>query len=148
MSQRFSSSRKAKEYLIERIVAQAKQDGTDLSEIERKMLYFTESAWTLPDMAEVSAKFDQEYNQDEYEAKIGEVVRRVHETAGDADEETWNEAVAVLSSEDHYLLVLISPRLARGRAARPPGDRVKLILTAALVVAVLLIGMWIFAGHR
>ncbi len=41
MADRFSSSRAAKEYLIERIVAQAKQDGIELDEIERKMLYFT-----------------------------------------------------------------------------------------------------------
>lgn len=147
MSQRFSDARAAKEYLIERIVAQAEQDGIDLSETERKMLYFTESGWTLPDIAEVSAKFDEEYDQDEYEAKIAQVVRRVHEMATKADEETWDEAVTVLSLEDHYLLVLINPRLTRGRAARPPGDRVKLILTAALIVAVLMIGIWIFAGH-
>jgi hypothetical protein len=148
MSGRFSSSRAAKEYLVDRIVAQTKQDGTELSEIERKMLYFTESAWTLPDMTEVSEKFDQEYDQDLYEGKIAQIVRRVHEAAGEVDEETWNEAVAVLSSEDHYLLVLISPKLTRRRAARPPGDRVKLVLTAALIVAVLMVGIWIFAVHR
>lgn len=143
MSGRFSSSRAAKEYLIERIVAQAKQDGTELSEIERKMLYFTESGWTLPDMAEVSAKFDQEYSQDEYEGKIGQIVGRVHETASEADEETWDEAVAVLSSGDHYLLVLINPRLTR-RQAGQKGGLAKPFLLGALIAVLIAAGYWIF----
>jgi hypothetical protein len=147
MSQRFSSARTAKEDLVERIVAQAKQDGTELSEIERKMLYFTETGWTLPDMAQVSAKFDQEYSQDEYEGKIAQIVLRVHETAGDADEETWDEAVAVLSSDDHYLLVLINPRLTRSQA-RLTGGLAKPFLLGALIAVLIAAGYWIFTRFQ
>jgi len=142
MTERIAGARAAKEYLIGRIVAQAKQDGIELSEIERKMLYFTETGWTLPDVTEVSAKFDEEYDQDEYETKIAWIVNRIHETAGEA-EEKWNEAVEVLSAEDHYLLVLINPNFAR-HGTRPAGDIAKLILTAALVIAALMFGFWIF----
>jgi hypothetical protein len=49
----------AKNFLIERIVVEAQSEGVKLSEIERKMLYFTESAEVLPDMAEVSSEFDR-----------------------------------------------------------------------------------------
>lgn len=147
MAERFSSSRAAKEYLIERIVAQAKQDGAELDEIERKMLYFTESGWTLPDMAEVSAKFDQEYSQDEYEGKIGQVVRRVHETASEADEEAWDEAIAVLGLEDHYLLVLINPRLTRSQAGLKGGFAKPFLLGASIAVLVA-VGYWIFTRFR
>jgi hypothetical protein len=50
----FSSGREAKEYLIAQIVLEAERDGMPLSETERKMLYFTETAWTLPDIWEVN----------------------------------------------------------------------------------------------
>ncbi|HEX4309834.1 MAG TPA: hypothetical protein VHZ25_07385 [Acidobacteriaceae bacterium] len=143
----FSAAREAKEYLIGRIVAQAEQDGVELSEIERKMLYFSETAWTLPDMAEVSGKFDQDHNQEAYEAKIAEVVHNFHETAGEDDEETWNQASEALSSEDHYLLVLINPRLTRGRT-RPQGSLVVPFLIGAGIAVLAAIGYWIFTRFQ
>ena len=144
MAERFSGARAAKEYLIEHITAQAKKDGVDLSEVERKMLFFTEKGWTLPDMPEVSAKFDEEYDQDQYEAKIAWLVSRIHETAGEADEEKWNDAVEVLSSEDHYLLVLINPRITGGRRTRAKGGLAKPILVGALIAAMVMLGIWIY----
>ena len=47
-------AREAKEFLISKIVAEAQRENAPLSETERKMLYFTESGWTLPDIAQVS----------------------------------------------------------------------------------------------
>jgi len=44
----------AKEYLIAQIVEQARLENIPLSEIEIKMLHFTESVETLPDIWEVS----------------------------------------------------------------------------------------------
>jgi hypothetical protein len=63
----FHSGREAKEFLISRIVEEAQRENIPLSEIERKMLYFTESGWTLPDIMKVNDDFDREYDQDEYE---------------------------------------------------------------------------------
>ena len=51
--------REAKEYLIDRILSQADRDATPLSNVERKMLYFSESGWTLSDMMAISQEFDQ-----------------------------------------------------------------------------------------
>ena len=67
--QQFADAREAKEFLVERILSQAERDGVSLSEIERKMLYFSETAWTLPDIMEVNEEFDRRYDQDEYEQK-------------------------------------------------------------------------------
>ena len=50
----FNSGREAKEYLIAQIVLEAEREGMPLSETERKMMYFTETAWTLPDIWEVN----------------------------------------------------------------------------------------------
>lgn len=104
----FITVRDAKQYLIDRIVAQADQDGIPLTDVERKMLYFSETGWTLPDMMTISREFDEIYDQDEYESKIGQIVRRIHERAHyNGDDGNWDEAVEHLADEDHYLLVLI-----------------------------------------
>jgi hypothetical protein len=50
----FHSGREAKEFLISRIVEEAQRENIPLSEIERKMLYFTESGWTLPDIMKLT----------------------------------------------------------------------------------------------
>src|SRR5216684_3255056 len=60
----------AKEYLIAQIVEEAREENIPLSEVERKMLYFTESEETLPDIWDVSGQFEKECDCEEYEAKI------------------------------------------------------------------------------
>ena len=59
----FHSAREAKESLALRIAEQAQRDHVQLSEVEQKMLYFSETDWTLPDMTEVSEEFDRDYDQ-------------------------------------------------------------------------------------
>jgi hypothetical protein len=71
-------AREAKEFLISKIVAEAQRENAPLSEIERKMLYFTESGWTLPDIMQVSEQFDREYDQDEYEKKLARIVTKAY----------------------------------------------------------------------
>ena len=39
----FSTAREAKEYLIAQIVAEAEREHVPVSEVERKMMYFTET---------------------------------------------------------------------------------------------------------
>lgn len=90
---------------------ESQREGVPLSEVERKMLYFSETAWTLPDMAEVSDAFDREYDQAEFEQKIGKLIRNLCTNARARNQEefeAWNEALRTLSQEDHYLLVLIA----------------------------------------
>ena len=70
------SGREAKEVLISEIVAEAQRENVPLSEVERKMLYFTESAWTLPDIMQVNEDFDREYDQGKYEQKIAKLVKK------------------------------------------------------------------------
>jgi hypothetical protein len=60
-------------------------------------------------MMEISQEFDQTYNQDEYERKIGQIIRRIHDQPdNNRDDDRWKEAVQRLRDEDHYLLVLIN----------------------------------------
>ena len=128
----FHSGREAKEFLISRIVAEAQRENVPLSEVERKMLYFTESGWTLPDMTTVSEEFDREYDQNKYEKKIARLISKADgHTRKESHEEydSWWAAIRFLRKEDHYILVMI--RIA---GLRPAGDQLKLFGTALAVV--------------
>src|ERR1041385_7920039 len=96
------------------------------------MLYFSETAWTLPDILEVNAKFDHQCNQEEYEKKIGGLIRNSRKRAHKDDKQefdAWSEAIRMLSKEDHYLLVM------DGQAGiRPTGDLLKLLATALAII--------------
>jgi hypothetical protein len=105
----FRTIQEAKDFLASSIAEEAQRDGTPLTEIERKMLYFTETGWTLPDMKEVSAEFDLHCDQRDYERKIGELVNKIHvrlANQGQPEQERWNAALDKLSHVDHYLVVL------------------------------------------
>ncbi len=112
---RFSGTREAKEWAVAAIVREAAAQGVPLSELERKTLYFSEGGWTLPDMAEVSATFDAEYDSQEYEAKIAGLIRAALRKG---DQQTWRDAAAILGEEDHYILVMMEQA-----GGQPPRER-------------------------
>jgi hypothetical protein len=165
---RFNSARVAKEYLVGRIVAEAQREGAPLSEVERKMLYFSETGWTLPGILDVSAEFERDYDTDAYEKKIAGLVRALGERATDEDQESWDDAVIKLSAGDHYLLVLIDTAnppweplpllgrlgkrlgpwipLSQIRGKRPPGDLLRLIVFTLIFMA-LMMGV-VVLSHR
>ena len=112
----FTSAHEAKEFLIDLIVQEAQQESVPLSETERKMLYFSESASTLTDIDQVSADFERDYDQAEYERRIATIVWTLKARLKRENPEelkAWDGAVRQLRKEDHYLLVLID-------AAKPP----------------------------
>jgi hypothetical protein len=150
----FQTEREAKEFLIARILAEANREGVKLSEVERKMLYFTETGWSLPGIMDVNAEFERDYDNDEYEPKIADLVRSIetkNSEAGGDQQSRWDDAIVKLSEGDHYLLVLIG--LARSQSKknnfkwlptlsverqRPAGDLFRLITMAlAVTVAIL-----------
>lgn len=142
----FGTMREAKEFLVSCIAEEAERENLLLTEIERKMLYFSETDWTLPDMQAVSEEFDRNYDQDEYEAKIAGLIRSFENRTQAQDQEKWDawtNAVEILSKGDHYLLVMINAPVTTD-SVRPPWDFLKLVLAAVAVSAVLLTIMYIF----
>jgi hypothetical protein len=131
---RFADQREAKEFAINLIVAEADREGVLLSQIERKMLYFSETGWTIPGMAEAAQRFESEYNSRQYEKKIALLAKKLQrrlESEDPATLEAWSDALAKLSKGDHYLLVLVR---VDTKARRPPHDLLKLCVTALLIV--------------
>jgi hypothetical protein len=134
--QTFADGRDAKEFIVGRILQEAQREKIPLSEVERKMLYFSETAWTLPDIANVNDAFDREYDQAEYEQKIAGLIRNLTVAArarNQGEFEAWTEAIRTLRKEDHYLLVMI----AAGGSVRPRWDFLKLVATALVLVGAL-----------
>src|SRR5579863_6962808 len=128
----FLSAREAKEFLVSRIVEQAQHEEAPLSDIERKMLYFSETDYPLANISAVSEEFDRTCDQDEYEKKIAHLVRRAYKRAlqkRDGEYEKWWSAIRLLSKQDHYIVVMI-----RKAALRPRRDRLKLLGAGVAVV--------------
>lgn len=96
-------------------------------------------------MMAVNGEFDQGYSQDEYENKIARIVRHIQE--GDADRRSWNVALRRLQREDHYLLALIDGASRLRTSSRPPGDILRLILTACAIAGLLLGLMFVLDSH-
>jgi hypothetical protein len=149
-----SATRSAKKFLIGQILIEADREDVPLSELERRMLEFSEVEKTPQDFAELNAEFESEHDSDEYEEKIASLIRNRFDglTAIQSLElDRWNEAVSTLASEDHYLLVMIDkaqPRplrkllanigIALPESKRPSHDRLKLFITAIIVIVLML----------
>ena len=107
-------AQKAKEFLISQIIEQARRENVLLSEVEQKMLYFTEAEETLPDIYEVNEQFEREYDNSVYEKKIAGLLRNAHrrnQQESPTRKDRWKQAVADLRKEDHYLLVMVDQSL-------------------------------------
>lgn len=140
----FNSGREAKEFLISKIVAEAQSKDVPLSEVERKMLYFTESGWTLPDIMRVSEDFDREYDQKEYEQKIAKLVAEADRSVRKGsreDYDRWWAAIRFIQREDHYLSVMVG--LA---GLRPRGDQLRLFVAGIGLASCILI--WVFLSIK
>jgi hypothetical protein len=142
----FRSGRQAKEFLISSIVAEAQRENVPLSEIERKMLYFSESGWTLSDMTAVYEEFDREYDQDEYEKKIARLIVKAdkHARKESHDEyDAWWAAVRFLEGEDHYISVMIGIA-----GLRPAGDQLKLLGAGLSIVTCMLLAEFLSVKYK
>jgi hypothetical protein len=134
----FHSAREAKEFVVSRIVAEAERENVQLSEVERKMLYYSESGWTLPDITAIYEDFDRECDSTEYETKIARLIKRAYHSAcknSREDYDSWWDAIRLLKKQDHYILVMI--RLA---GLRPRGDQLKLLGAGLGIVTCFLFG--------
>jgi len=116
--ERFGTIREAKDYLAGRIAAEAERERSPLSEVERKMLYFSETGWTLPDMLAVNAEFERDYDEATYERKIARLASNIqaHDAVEDEQQQdAWDQAVLKLSRGDHYVTGLINEAQPSGR---------------------------------
>lgn len=134
-------TKQAKDFLVEQATKQAALEGVTLSEIERRMMYFTESdPATCANPIELNNEFEAQHETAEYEAKIWRLLHHAHERLKSESPEgtrNWNQAIRTLRRGDHYLLVLWD---IRPKDERPRGDSLKLLGAGLLVAAALAAG--------
>lgn len=112
----FTSQGHAKRFFVDKIAAQAVTEGTPLSDAERQMLSFSESAPGFAVDPALVEKLQAEISDEEYEAKITGLIERTWKRDIERDGNAGNlyrEAFTTLSQGDHYLLIMIDRALRR-----------------------------------
>jgi len=103
-------TKQAKDFLVQQTTEQAARENAQLSDIEKKMMYFTESDSTSCDNPlELNDEFEAQYDTAAYEAKISRLLHHAYERLKGEDPERmreWKLAIRTLRRGDHYLLVL------------------------------------------
>jgi hypothetical protein len=137
-----------KQFLISKVIEQAELEHISLSEIETKMLHFTEVHPSLPDIYEVNDEFERDYDSEQYEQKIARLLKNARardENQSPGVGQAWKDAVEALQREDHYILIMVSQAFRNGPASRA-GNRLRdmLIYISVGVVIVLLLVVYAF----
>ena len=129
-------TKEAKDFLVNQAVEQATLDGISLSDVEKRMMYFSESAGSMEELTSLNDEFESKYDSAEYETKISSLLQHAYrrlKTENPAAVGTWDDAIRALRKGDHYILVMWDSKAGR---ERPPHDTLKLVGTALLIVAV------------
>ena len=142
-------SRQAKDFLVQQASEQAVLEGVPLSDLEKRMMYFTESDSSCEKPAALNEEFEAEYDTDEYETKVSELLHHAYERLKKEDFEksrNWDQSIQTLRKGDHYILVLWdNNHSTEPAAAHSVSDSLKL-LGAGLLLATVFLGVGFLAA--
>jgi len=102
-------SREAKDFIVEQTLQQAALERVSVSDIERRMMYFTESADAVEDPLELNAEFESQCDASVFEKKMAALMKNTYARIRREDPVAaarWDEAIDTLLAGDHYLLVM------------------------------------------
>jgi hypothetical protein len=119
--------REAKDFLVTQAAKQATLEGAPLSDLEKRMMYFTESDGAIEEPSKLNEEFVVQCDSQEYESRISKLLHHAHARVKKENAETarlWSEVIRTLSKGDHYLLVLWNHESFTGR---PSYDSLKLL---------------------
>jgi hypothetical protein len=141
------NTKEAKDFLVQQAAEQATLEGIPLSDLEKRMMYFTESdPASCPNPIELNDEFEAQYDTPEYEQKLSRLLQRAYDRLKKESPERrreWDRAISILNKGDHYILVLWG---ATTLSERSKHNSLKL-LGAALIVA-LCIGLATFFADK
>jgi hypothetical protein len=141
----------AKQFLISRVIGQAEVEQVSISEVEKKMLHFTEVHLSVPDVYEVNTQFEQNYDSDEYEAKVAtllKIARNCDREQSPEGDQKWENALNALKDQDHYILVMTEQAFGRGSVSRSSRLQDFLIYVALGVGVVLILLLFVLFSNR
>ena len=128
-------TREAKDFLVAQTAEQAALEGVPLSDLEKRMMYFTESGYVPEDPIKLNDEFEAEYDTPEYETKISRLLHHAyHRLRKENDEvrKNWDLAIKCLRRGDHYLLVMWD---SAPSGEKPLGDFLKLLASSLGIIA-------------
>jgi hypothetical protein len=102
--------REAKDFLVQQTAQQASVENVPFSDLEKRMMYFTESDGMTEDPVELNNAFEAEYDTAEYETKIGKLMAHAYSRLKKENPQSvraWDEAVQELRKGDNYILLLL-----------------------------------------
>ena len=138
----------AKQFLVSKVIEQAARENVVLSDVEKKMLQFTEVNSPPPHVYEIAEQFDRECDSDEYEAKIAVLLKKAKERDtknSPLAEQPWNDALASLKTEDHYILVMAAEAFGADATLGndDPKRKYRIYVAIAILVALALLGKYL-----
>ena len=101
--------REAKDFLVQQTAEQAQLEDVPLSDLEKRMMYFTESGYVPEDPIALNEEFEAQYDTHEYEQKLAKLLEHAYKRVSEesnAKRKIWDAAIDTLRAGDHYLLVL------------------------------------------
>jgi len=102
--------KQAKQFLVQQTAEQAALENVQLTDLERRMMYFTENdSASCENPIELNQEFEAQYDTGEYERKISRLLRHAYERLKEEDAgnlRNWKQAIRTLRKGDHYILLL------------------------------------------
>ena len=101
--------REAKDFLVQQTVRQAEIEGVSLSDLERRMMYFTEGTDAREDPTQLNQEFEAEFDSHRYERKISALMHHAYKRNKGENPEAireWDRSIRCLRRGDHYILVM------------------------------------------
>ncbi|HLJ86258.1 MAG TPA: hypothetical protein VKZ53_05510 [Candidatus Angelobacter sp.] len=131
------SSREAKQFLVDKVVAEASVRGVTLSEDEKRLLLFSEEDPGSEKGLSSEALYDDNPG---YETKIVGLLRSAYrrEKRNPVERQKYKDALLKLKEGDHYILVMAEPALAEGKSVRD------LLIYVAIGFAIIVLCVFIF----
>jgi len=104
-------TKQAKDFLVEQTAEQAALENVLLSDLEKRMMYFTESdPASCDNPIDLNEEFEEQYETEAYELTISRLLHHASKRLKHEEPEklhTWNQAIGTLRKGDHYILVLL-----------------------------------------
>jgi hypothetical protein len=143
------NTKQAKDFLVEQTVEQAALEGVPLADVEKRMMYFTESdAASCDDPIALNDEFEAQYETKEYEAKISRLLHHAYTRLKQENPErrrNWDQAVRTLRKGDHYCLVMWD---TKPPSEHPTRDTFILLVIGMLIAVVIVTAAFLASNYN
>jgi hypothetical protein len=134
--------RDALEFIVSEIADEAVRARKPLTDVERRMLSFDESAPDAHQLAEVLEAFERDYDESQYEQRIAGLIRAVRKRADATKRTHWSAAIRRLEDSEAYLGVMLMQAGVSADSHVPRGVIVFLLLLSLGLVLFMLVLAW------